>query len=528
MLYTYYSDATLKTNHQIKVLLVSIQKPVVLLILDGFGDRQETENNAVALAKTPNLDALKAQYAYNTIDASERMVGLPTGQFGNSEVGHLNIGAGRVVPQDITRIDMEIESGEFAKNHTLQEAFKIDANQRLHLLGLFSDGGVHAHINHIFAAMDAAIAAGVKQIVIHPSLDGRDTPPRSAASYLKELDDYVAQHPEVKIGSIIGRFYSMDRDNRWDRVETAYNALFGDAEFHANSATDALEQAYARNENDEFVKATIVQADATLQDGDHIVFLNFRADRARELTQALTFDDFAGFEKKYQANLGYFASITSYGAQYTTPVMYSPQSIKNGLGEYVSSLGLRQLRIAETEKYPHVTYFFSGGNETPYPLEERILVPSPDVATYDLQPEMSAFEVCDHIVNSLNNDLFDLIICNFANGDMVGHTGNLNASIKAVETLDACVGKITEAALAVQGQVLITADHGNCENMFDHNNQQAHTQHTTNQVPFLYVGKPAKIQSDGALKDIAPSLLAMLNVAQPQEMTGNNLIEWIS
>ncbi len=506
---------------------MSIQKPVVLLILDGFGDRQESENNAVALANTPHLDAFKAKYAYGTIDASERMVGLPTGQFGNSEVGHLNIGAGRVVPQDITRIDMAIEDGSFQQNAVFQAACKMDGKQNLHILGLFSDGGVHAHIDHIFASLDAALALGVQNIVVHPFLDGRDTPPQSAEKYLARLDDYVAQHPEVKIGALVGRFYAMDRDNRWDRVQTAYNALFADTAYTADTAVAGLQAAYARDENDEFVKPTTIHPEAALQDGDHVLFLNFRADRARELTQALTFTDFAGFEKKHQANLGYFASITSYGAQYNHPVMFMPQSIENGLGEYASSLGIRQLRIAETEKYPHVTYFFNGGQESPYPLEERILVPSPDVATYDLQPEMNAAIVCDHIVDALENDKFDLIICNFANGDMVGHTGNLAASIKAVETLDDCVGKIVDVALQHNGQVLVTADHGNCENMFDHKNGQAHTQHTTNQVPFLYVGPKAKIHSGGALKDIAPSLLAMLGVNQPDQMTGQNLVEWI-
>lgn len=505
---------------------MSIQKPVVLLILDGFGDRSDTENNAVALANTPHLDALKAQYAYGTIDASERMVGLPVGQFGNSEVGHLNIGAGRVVPQDITRIDMAIEDGSFATNPVLQDAFHVGETNQLHILGLFSDGGVHAHIEHIFAAMDAAIHAGVQNIVVHPYLDGRDTPPRSAQSYLERLDAYIAKHPQVSIGSIVGRFFAMDRDNRWDRVEAAYNALFGDAPFSAPNAWSALEAAYARDENDEFVQATIVNPDAALKDGDHILFLNFRADRARELTQALTLADFTGFTKKHRAQLGNFTSITSYGKQYTNPVMYSPQSISNGLGEYAASLGLRQLRIAETEKYPHVTYFFSGGREEPYALEERILVPSPDVKTYDMQPEMNAAIVTDHIVDALNHDKFDVIICNYANGDMVGHTGNLEASIKAVETLDNCVAQVVAAALANNGQVLVTADHGNCENMFDHSNGQKHTQHTTNQVPFLYVGKEATIQAGGALKDIAPSLLAMLGVPQPTEMSGHNLIEF--
>ena len=500
--------------------------PVILLILDGFGHRTEGEDNAILQARTPHLDRLKRDYAYGTIDASERMVGLPRGQFGNSEVGHLNIGAGRMVEQDITRIDVAIENGNYADNPVLQQAFRLPESATLHLLGLLSDGGVHSHIDHLFATLDAALAAGVNHIAVHPFLDGRDTPPQSAAAYVQRLDDYSAQHPQVRVGAVVGRFYAMDRDNRWDRVQAAYDALFGDTPFQASSAGTALQQAYQRGEQDEFVQATLVHTDAALKDGDHVLFLNFRADRARELTQALTFTDFNGFERRHQAQLGYFASITAYGAQYTHPVMFAPQSIRNGLGEYLSDQGLRQLRIAETEKYPHVTYFLSGGREAPYPGEERILVPSPKVTTYDEQPQMSAKEVTDHIVESLVQQRFDVIISKVANGDMVGHTGVLAAAIQAVETLDECVGRIVQAALAAGGQVLISADHGNCEQMFDPAHNQLHTQHTTNPVPFLYVGRPATIAAGGALKDIAPSLLAMLGLPQPPEMTGRNLIEF--
>lgn len=504
---------------------MALTKPIVLLILDGFGHRTEGDDNAVLLAHTPRLDRLKQDYAYGTIDASERMVGLPAGQFGNSEVGHLNIGAGRVVEQDITRIDMAIEEGSLRRNKALTDAWLVPS-QTVHLLGLFSDGGVHSHIDHFFAVLDAALAAGMKKIVVHPFLDGRDTPPQSATPYLQRLQDYMDAHPQVITGSVVGRFYAMDRDNRWARVQSAYQALFGQAPFQADSPLAALQSAYARGENDEFVQATIIDPEGAIQNGDAVLFLNFRADRARELTQALTWPHFDGFARPQEVNLGYFASITRYGEAYQLPVMFDAQTLHNGLGEYVAAKGFSQLRIAETEKYPHVTYFFSGGREAPYPGEERILIPSPDVATYDLQPSMSAQAVADAIIDSIVHKRHDLIICNFANGDMVGHTGVLPAAIAAVETLDICVGRIVDAVLAVGGEVLITADHGNCERMHDAVSGQPHTQHTTDPVPFLYVGRPASIKSGGALKDIAPSLLAMLGVAAAPEMTGRSLIEW--
>ena len=508
------------------------KKPVVLLILDGFGDRIAADDNAISQANMPNFNRLKKEYAYGTINASERMVGLPTGQFGNSEVGHLNIGAGRVVEQDITRIDIAIEQGLLSQNPVLQKALSAGKNHTLHLFGLFSDGGVHSHIEHIFAILDIACNAGLPNIVMHPFLDGRDTPPQSAEIYLKRLDEYCQKYPQVSVGTVVGRFYAMDRDKRWDRVQHAYDALTGvAAPFTATNACEALQMAYVRGENDEFVQATHIKSagnnkSAGINDGDVILFLNFRADRARELTQAFTFDDFDGFVRQKTPKLSYFASITDYGEQFKNDVLFAPQSIANGFGEYIASHGLRQLRIAETEKYPHVTYFFNGGVETPYPLEERILVPSPKVATYDLQPEMSADEVAQHIVQAVENDQFEVIICNFANGDMVGHTGVLSAAIRAVETLDKCIGRIVDAVLAKGGELLITADHGNCEQMFDEANGQAHTQHTTNPVPFLYIGETAQIKAGGALKDIAPTLLSMLGLKQPLEMSGESLIVW--
>lgn len=504
---------------------MSLTKPIVLLILDGFGHRADGNDNAVLLAQTPHIDQYRHQYASGSIDASERMVGLPKGQFGNSEVGHLNIGAGRIVPQDITRIDMAIEDQSLLQNPALIQAWQTP-NKTVHLLGLFSDGGVHSHIEHIFAVIDAALAAGIKKIIVHPFLDGRDTPPQSALSYLQRLEQYMQQHSQILCGAIIGRFYAMDRDNRWDRVEQAYNALFGDCHHSANSPVAALEAAYARNETDEFIQPTLINPQATLQNGDAVVFLNFRADRARELTQALTFDDFQGFERKHRIHLGYFTSITSYGAQFPNPVMFDRQAVNNGLGEFLATQGLSQLRIAETEKYPHVTYFFSGGREEPYSGEERIMISSPKVTTYDLQPEMSAVGITESIIDSLTNHRHDVIICNFANGDMVGHTGSLPAAIAAVETLDACVARIVETAQSIGGEVIITADHGNCEHMYDEQNQQPHTQHTTEPVPFIYIGRPATIQSGGALKDVAPSLLTALGLTPPAEMTGHNLIKF--
>lgn len=506
---------------------MQLTKPIVLLILDGFGHRTDGDDNAVLLARTPYLDQFKAQYAYGTIDASERMVGLPSGQFGNSEVGHLNIGSGRVVPQDITRIDMAIEDGTLSTHPILMQTFQVAQGHALHLLGLFSDGGVHSHIEHFFAVLDSAIAAGLQKIVVHPFLDGRDTPPQSAQPYLERLQDYIQDHPQVIIGSLCGRFYAMDRDNRWERIEQAYNALLGNANFHYATAVEALQAAYQRGENDEFVQPTIINPQGIIQNNDSILFLNFRADRARELTQALTWQNFSGFQRQQQVTLAQFCSITSYGEAYTHPVIFPPQTIENGLGEFLSKQGLTQLRIAETEKYPHVTYFFSGGNETPYIGEERILIPSPKVATYDLMPQMNAPMVANTIIDSLNHHKHDVIICNFANGDMVGHTGVLDAAIIAVETLDKCVGEIVKTALSVGGEILITADHGNCERMFDAQSQQPHTQHTTEPVPFLYIGRPARIKSNGALKDIAPSLLAMLGLTPPPEMTGINLIEFL-
>ncbi|BEV73567.1 2,3-bisphosphoglycerate-independent phosphoglycerate mutase [Paludibacterium sp. THUN1379] len=498
----------------------------MLLILDGFGYRPEGDDNAILHAAMPNWKSLCDQYAFGTIQASDHYVGLPRGQFGNSEVGHLNIGAGRIVQQDISRIDCDIEDGSFAGNETLQAAFRQAQQGTLHIMGLLSDGGVHSHENHIHAVLRAAQQAGVARIAVHAFLDGRDTPPQSAKLYLERLDAVLATIPQARLASMTGRYWAMDRDKRWERVETAYRLLVdGEGEFHSDTGLNGLKAAYDRGENDEFVKPTSIGDKTVMADGDSVIFMNFRADRARQLVTALTDPAFDGFKHR-QPKFGYFATLTRYGEDFPQPTLYAPQTIHNGFGEYLSGLGLQQLRIAETEKYPHVTYFFNGGEEQVYPGEDRILVPSPKVATYDLQPEMSAPQVADHIVEAIASGKYDAIVCNFANGDMVGHTGVFDAAVKAVETLDACIGRCVEAMLAAGGEVIISADHGNCEKMYDEINQQPHTQHTTNLVPFLYIGRHARIRQGGALKDIAPSMLAVMGIDKPAEMTGESLIDF--
>jgi 2,3-bisphosphoglycerate-independent phosphoglycerate mutase len=506
-------------------------RPVVLLILDGFGTRDAAPDNAISNARMPNWNALMASTPHTVIDASERRVGLPEGQMGNSEVGHLNIGAGRVVYQDLTRIDHAIETGEFAANPVLNDAIASAkrGNATLHVMGLLSPGGVHSHERHIAAMVELAASAGVPSIVVHAFLDGRDTPPKSAGESLAYMDRVCGRQPSARIGSICGRYYAMDRDQRWDRVAQAYDLLVdGRAPFAAATANEALEAAYARGETDEFVKPTAILANgepATMKDGDVVVFMNFRADRARQITRALTDPRFSAFPRSRVPKLGAYVCLTSYGDDFRAlPGAFGPQTIHNSFGEYVSSLGLTQLRIAETEKYAHVTYFFNGGVESVYPGEDRILVPSPKVATYDQKPEMSAREVTDKLVAAIESGKYDAIVCNYANGDMVGHTGNLAAAVKAVETLDECIGRVVAAARAAGGEVLITADHGNCERMYDPDTGQPHTAHTLNRVPFVYAGRPATIAEGGALQDIAPTMLSLMGLPQPQEMTGKPLV----
>jgi len=505
--------------------------PVLLLIMDGFGYREETDSNAILAAHKPNWDALWRDYPHTLINASEKFVGLPDLQMGNSEVGHLNIGAGRVVYQDLSRVDIDIEEGSFVNNPALRAPIEIakQNNSALHIMGLLSDGGVHSHENHIFAMLEMAARNGLKKVYLHAFLDGRDTPPRSAAQSLNALQQKCTALGVGKIASLVGRFYAMDRDNRWERVQSAYELLTqGIAEYSASDALTALEAAYARGESDEFVKPTCIKSGdepaITMRDGDTVVFMNFRADRAREITHALTDEIFNDFSRAYRPKFASFVTLSNYGAEFTLPCAYSPVAIHNDIGEYVANLGLKQLRIAETEKYAHVTYFFSGGKEQPYPGEDRILVPSPKVATYDLQPEMSAFTVTDKLEAAILSRKYAIIICNYANGDMVGHSGNMAAAIKAIETLDVCIGRVVKAMQSIGGEVILTADHGNAEQMQDNITQQAHTAHTLNPVPFLYVGRPAQLADTGSLRDIAPSLLCMMGLPQPEEMTGHSLI----
>lgn len=505
--------------------------PHLLIVLDGFGYSEQREANAIALANTPVWDQLWAERAHTLIDGSGHAVGLPSGQMGNSEVGHMNLGAGRVVDQDFTRITKAMADGSFATNPVISDTFSSLAasGATLHLLGLLSPGGVHSHEEHIHAAIRAAHDAGVKRIRLHAFLDGRDVPPKSAEPSLTAAADLLASTTDGAIGSIMGRFYAMDRDNRWDRVAAAWETIVsGESVEFAADAVAGLKAAYARDETDEFVAPTVIgEAGASaVQDGDAIIFMNFRADRAREITRAFVTPGFEGFTRSRVPALDRYVMLTEYAADIDAPVAYPPAALNNGLGEYVAGLGLRQLRIAETEKYAHVTFFFSCGREEPFAGEDRVLVPSPQVKTYDLQPEMSAPEVTDKLVAAITNREYDLIICNFANGDMVGHTGVLPAAIEAVECLDACLGRIVSALEKVDGHCLITADHGNVEKMSDAETSQPHTAHTTELVPLVYVGnRHITLAAGGVLSDIAPTLIALMDLPQPVEMTGRSLLE---
>ncbi len=502
--------------------------PVLLIILDGFGHREECEHNAICQARKPHWNFLWQTHPHTLIDASEKWVGLPKDQMGNSEVGHMNIGSGRVVFQDYTRIENAIETGEFLKNAALAKA--MDAarapGRALHVPGLLSPGGVHSHESQIYALLEIAARAGVKNVFMHAFLDGRDTPPKSAEASLAALQKKFDALKTGRIASICGRYYAMDRDNRWERVQPAYDLITqGKAAHRASGAVEGLRAAYARGETDEFVTATAIGEPVRMNDGDAVVFMNFRADRARQMTRALTDSAFKGFDRAHAPKLGYFCTLTSYGEDFSqVPSAFPPQSVAGGFGEYLSAKGLKQLRIAETEKYAHVTYFFNGGVEQPYAGEDRIMVPSPKVATYDLKPEMSAREVTDKLVDAIKSRRYEAIVCNFANSDMVGHTGNLAAATRAIETLDECIGRAVAAMQEIGGEVLITADHGNAETMLDTATQQPHTAHTLNLVPLLYVGRKAKAADGGALQDVAPTLLAMMGLPQPPQMTGKPLI----
>jgi 2,3-bisphosphoglycerate-independent phosphoglycerate mutase len=504
----------------------------LLIVLDGFGYSAATEGNAIAAAHSPTWDTLWSDAPHTLISGSGQDVGLPSGQMGNSEVGHMNLGAGRVVYQDLTRISLAIETGEFAANPVINRAVDAARNgAALHVLGLLSPGGVHSQEDHIFALIAHAASRGVKRIYLHAFLDGRDTPPKSAAASLARADAEFAKLGVGQTASIVGRYFAMDRDQRWDRVERAYNLLVrGEAPFHAENAVAGLEAAYQRGESDEFVQPTAVHAADALPirvaDGDAIVFMNFRADRARELSRAFLANDFAGFTRRTRVHPSEFVTLTRYADDIEAPSAFEPDNLSNTLGAYMEKLGRTQLRIAETEKYAHVTFFFSGGREVPYEGEDRILVPSPKVATYDLQPEMSAREVTDRLVEAIRSRHYDAIICNFANADMVGHTGIFDAAVKAVETLDECLGRIVTAIREVDGECLITADHGNVEQMSDAATGQAHTAHTCEPVPLVYVGaRKLRFREGGMLADVAPTLLTLMQLPVPKEMTGRSLID---
>lgn len=509
------------------------RKPHLLIILDGFGHSESSDSNAVSAAQMPHWQALLKSCPHGLISGSGEDVGLPDGQMGNSEVGHMNLGAGRVVYQDFTRITKAIRDGEFAANPAIAGAVAkaVAGNKAVHILGLLSPGGVHSHEDHLHAMVDAAVAQDARQVYVHAFLDGRDTPPRSAEPSLRAMESHLRATGKGRVATVIGRYFAMDRDNRWDRVEAAYRLLTeGVGERTCATAVEALQASYDAGVNDEFVTASVIagadEAPAVIADGDAVIFMNFRADRAREITKAFVDQDFKGFARVKTPHLADFVMLTEYSAAIPATVAYKPASLVNSLGEYLAALGKTQLRIAETEKYAHVTFFFSGGREQPYPGETRILVPSPNVATYDLQPEMSAAEVTDKLVAAIASGEYDVLICNYANGDMVGHTGDFDAAVKACETLDVCIGRLAEAVRKAGGDMLITADHGNVEQMRDNETGQAHTAHTCELVPFVYLGQQqgVEIARNGVLSDVAPTLLHLMGLAQPAEMTGRNLV----
>ncbi len=503
-------------------------KPVLLLILDGWGHREDPAHNAIALARLPNWHALLRDCPHTLVDTHGLAVGLPDGQMGNSEVGHMNIGSGRIVYQDLTRIDAAIADGSFGANPALLAACDAAAarGRTLHLLGLLSPGGVHSHEDHILAMITLAARRGVDRIAVHAFLDGRDTPPRSARASLEKLAAQCAATPGATIASVGGRYFAMDRDQRWERVERAWSAIVdAHAVFTAADALAALDAAYARGENDEFVQPCVIGAGAPVVDGDAVVFMNFRADRARQLSRAFVDAGFDGFARRRAPALSAFVSLTEYAADLAvSAIAWGAQSMDDTLGEYLAAHGLTQLRIAETEKYAHVTFFFSGGREAPFAGEERILVPSPKVATYDLKPEMSLPELTGRLVEAIASGRYDFIACNIANADMVGHSGIEAAAVQAAEAIDVALGRITAAIRAAGGEMLVSADHGNLEQMLD-DDGIAHTQHTVGPVPLVYVGRPATLQR-GALRDLAPSVLALMGLPKPAAMSGRNLVEF--
>ncbi len=513
-------------------------KPLVLIVLDGWGHTDSTVYNAIHSAKTPVWDRLWSACPRTLIQASGSDVGLPAGQVGNSEVGHMTIGSGRPVDQEFSRITRAMKDGSFYENEALNETFKLASNtdKAVHLLGLLSPGGVHGHQDHIFGLLELAAQCGVEKIYLHAFLDGRDTPPKSAEESIHLAQLKMKKFGKGQFASIIGRFYAMDRNKRWERTQQAYDLISqGKANYRSTDPFIAVDMAYARGETDEFVSATAItksgEPPIQVEDGDMIVFANYRADRARQLARAFTKKDFRSFPRENIPNLGAFISLTEYKANYEFPVAFPPKSLNNVFGRYISELGLKQCRIAETEKYAHVTFFFNGGEEQAFNGEDRILVPSPHIRTYNMQPEMSALKITDKLIEAMQSDKYDAIICNYANVDMVGHTGDFQATIKAVETVDICLGKVIEEAKQVNGEILVTADHGNAEQMkvfvTEKVKADQHTAHTTNMVPFVFVGREAEVIPgiSGTLADISPTMLSLMGIEVPQEMTGKPLLK---
>ena len=505
-----------------------MKKPSMILIMDGYGLNPNTHGNAIAMAKKPELDRIMAAYPHTSLMASGPAVGLPEGQMGNSEVGHLNIGGGRIVYQDYTLISSEIAHGGFKKNGPLNTVmdYVITNGSALHMMGLISDGGVHSHLDHLYALLDLAKEKAVPQVYIHGFLDGRDVPPRSALTYIGQLESYMKKIGLGRIVSVSGRYYAMDRDRRWERLSKAYDAITVAEGLHAESASDAVRESYLRNQNDEFVIPTIIAPAIKMNDHDGVIMFNFRPDRAREITRSLVDSNFKGFPRKKVLKDLCFVCMTEYDSQMPNVlVAFDQEPIQNTLGQVLSHHGLKQLRIAETEKYAHVTFFFNGGVEEPNQGEDRLLVPSPKVATYDLQPEMSAFLITDEVIKQIQREYYDVIILNFANADMVGHSGIIPAAVKAIETLEICVPQIVNEVLKKDGQILLTADHGNADYMLDDNDNVV-TAHSLNPVPLVYISNhPVRLKSGGKLADIAPTLLTLMKLDIPKEMTGNSLVE---
>lgn len=501
-------------------------KPLVLLILDGWGYREDAPDNAISNAQTPVMDRLWDQYPHCLVDGSGGAVGLPDGQMGNSEVGHVNLGAGRIVYQDFTRISQAISDRSFFRNAVLCDALAKakDAAGAIHVMGLLSPGGVHSHEDHLIAMVEMAVEQGASDVYVHAFLDGRDTPPKSAMASIERFEALFARLGKGRFATLSGRFYAMDRDKRWERVEEAYKAVYrGVSGVVSPNAIHALENAYERGESDEFVTPVVIGEPAPVKDGDSVFFMNFRADRAREMTQAFISEDFDGFERGPRAQTSDFVMLTEYADTLKTSCAFPPEPLNNVLGEWLEKHDKTQLRISETEKYAHVTFFFSGGREKEFEGEKRALIPSPKVKTYDLQPEMSSEQLTDELVDAIESQAFDVIICNYPNGDMVGHTGNFSAAVQACEAVDHSVGRVVSALEAVGGECLITADHGNAEQMSDAETGQAHTAHTNELVPFIYVGRDAQPRN-GRLSDVAPTILHLAGMEQPSEMTGQTLM----